>query len=233
MNEWLEFARGPLFRFAFLIMVLGLARHLIVAAWGIGQMIYRARDRNNNYLRIIINTCSWLIPIHRLHRILPVTSIASFVFHAGLILIPLFLVEHINLWRSSIGFGWPGLPIIAADSLCLLTVAGGTVLLGIRFFNRNSRSISGFSDYFLLILIQAIFLTGFFASRPYNPIPYDVTMLIHVLSADILFVLIPFSKITHCVLFPLVRLTSELAWKFPPEAGRDVAVQVHGEVKSI
>jgi hypothetical protein len=48
-------------------------------------------------------------------------------------------------------------------------------------------------------------------------------MLIHVLSAELIFVLIPFTKIAHCVLIPFSQLVSDLGWRFPSTAGRDVA----------
>ena len=48
-------------------------------------------------------------------------------------------------------------------------------------------------------------------------------MLIHVLSAELIFVLIPFSKVAHCVLIPFSQLVSDLGWRFPATAGRDVA----------
>jgi len=233
MHDMLQFARGPLFRLAFLVMALGLLRLVILALWGIGQMIYRARDRNNPYSKVVKTTLTWLIPIQRLHRSRPWLSYSSFLFHVGLIVTPIFLLDHIHLWRASIGLSWPGIPKTIADALTLLVLASGILLIGMRIFNPYTRRVSGFLDYFLVLLILLIFSTGFIASRPYNPIPYETSMLIHVLSADILLLLAPFTKIAHCVLFPLVRMTSELAWKFPPEAGKNATIQVHGEVKPI
>ena len=55
------------------------------------------------------------------------------------------------------------------------------------------------------------------------PVDYHVMMLIHVLSAELIFVLIPFSKVAHCVLVPFSQLVSDLGWRFPASAGRDVA----------
>ena len=52
---------------------------------------------------------------------------------------------------------------------------------------------------------------------------YQVMLLIHVLSAELIFVLIPFSKIAHCVLIPFSQLVSDLGWRFPPTAGKDLA----------
>jgi len=44
-------------------------------------------------------------------------------------------------------------------------------------------------------------------------------MLIHVLSADLIMVMIPFTKIAHCMLLPLSQLVTGISWKFPPGAG--------------
>jgi hypothetical protein len=48
-------------------------------------------------------------------------------------------------------------------------------------------------------------------------------MLIHVYSADLILLLIPFSKISHCVLAPLSQIVTAVAWKFPAGAGARVA----------
>ncbi len=233
MQEILAYAQGPIFRLCFIIMVLGFFQHIVFAVWGIIQMIFRARDRDNAYGKMILRVISWMFPIHRLHRNQPLTSYSSFIFHVGLIIVPLFLLDHINLWRSGIGFGWPGLSKSIADILTLTALASGAVLLGLRIFTLTTRQVSSFMDYFLLVLLLLIFSTGYIASRPYNPVPYATTMFFHAMAGNILMILAPFSKITHCILYPFVRVTSELAWKFPPEAGRDVEIQVHGEVKPI
>ncbi|MBN2326620.1 MAG: hypothetical protein JXR73_05650 [Candidatus Omnitrophica bacterium] len=233
MPDLYELARGPLFRLSFLIMALGLLRLFLLSLFGIVQMVRRARDKNNSYGKILLTTASWMLPVHRLHRHIPLISFSSFLFHAGVIVVPLFLLDHIYLWQASIGIAWPGISRSVADVLTLLTLITGTLLLGFRIFSRSIRQNSGFVDYFLLIVLLLIFATGYIASRPYNPIPYQTVMLIHLLSAEVFLVLTPFTKIAHCILFPLIRLTSELAWKFPPDAGRNVTIQVHGEVKSI
>jgi len=44
-------------------------------------------------------------------------------------------------------------------------------------------------------------------------------MLFHVYSADLVFLLIPFTKIAHCVLAPLSQVVTAVAWKFPAGAG--------------
>ena len=85
-------------------------------------------------------------------------------------------------------------------------------------------------DYFLLALLAMPFVTGFLAAHPaINPVRYNITMLIHVLSSELIFVLIPLTKLSHCVLFPFDRISSDIFWRFPAEAGEKVAVELHGE----
>ena len=53
-------------------------------------------------------------------------------------------------------------------------------------------------------------------------------MLIHLLSAELLFVLIPFTKLAHIVLFFFDRI-SGLHWQLRPGAGDQVAEALYGE----
>ena len=73
------------------------------------------------------------------------------------------------------------------------------------------------------------FVTGFIASHPrINPFAWQSMMLVHILSAEALFVAVPFSKLAHMVLFPFNRL-SEVHWQLRPGAGDKVAEALYGE----
>ena len=61
----------------------------------------------------------------------------------------------------------------------------------------------------------------------------DWTFLIHALAADLLLFLVPLTKLSHMALLPLAQLVSELAWHFPPDAGRRVAVALGKEDEPI
>jgi len=52
-------------------------------------------------------------------------------------------------------------------------------------------------------------------------------MLVHILSANLIFLLIPFTKIAHCVLMPLSQVICTLAWKFPPDTDDDIATTLN------
>jgi len=83
-------------------------------------------------------------------------------------------------------------------------------------------------DYLLLVLVLNIFISGFVAGRAWNPVPYDSLMLFHTLNGGILLLITPFTKVAHCVLFPLIRLGSEIAWRFTPQGGDEVVKTLHG-----
>ncbi|MBS1261392.1 MAG: hypothetical protein MAG453_00713 [Calditrichaeota bacterium] len=224
MQGWLDFARGPLFRFCFLLMVLGLLRAFAFSAAGLLRAHRRAGDRDVPWRRLVADTVSWLAPVGRLWRSRPLYSTISVVWHAGLILVPLFLAAHVTLFRNSAGFAWFALPQPAADVLTWLTVLGSFALFAGRVGDRNARSLSRRQDYLWPLLIAVPFISGALCSQaPLSPAAYQALMLVHLLSGNLVLVLIPFTKVAHCVLLPLSQLVSGVGWKFPAGAGDRVA----------
>lgn len=228
MPTWLEIAKGPVFRFTLVILVLGLARLVIHSTWGMIAAIRRAGHCRVPYTQVIKETLSWLFPVHRLHRTRPVFSYASFALHLGIVFAGLFLRNHIDILRSNVGIAWPAVYRPILDGLTLVAIVAGAYLLLYRIYVRSSRSLSQAMDYVLLLLILNIFVSGYVAGRPWNPIPYDSLMLFHTLNGIVLLNLIPFTKIAHCVLYPLIRLGSEIAWHLTPQGGSDVVKTLYG-----
>ena len=76
--------------------------------------------------------------------------------------------------------------------------------------------------------------SGYLALHPVlNPFSYDGVMLIHVLSGNLIFILIPFTKLAHLVLFPITQLVSETGWHLAPHSGREVAAALGKEHEAI
>jgi nitrate reductase gamma subunit len=143
--------------------------------------------------------------------------------------VPLFFLDHILLWRQGLNISWPSIPGIVANILSLVTIITGFYLLGNRIFHQDTRSISKPIDFLLLILILCIFITGLIASKPVNPMPYKTTMFIHIMCGNFLFILIPFTKLAHCLLFPFIRIASNIAWRFPARAGEEINKTLYDE----
>jgi nitrate reductase gamma subunit len=229
MEQWLEWARGPIFRFAFVLMVLGLVRHIVMTAVGFFMTLRRAGDQTLPYKVVFKTTLQWLLPVGKLGNRLSY-SIASVAFHIGLMLTPVFLLPHIELWKRGLGISWPSLPHIAADVLTLVTIAAAIGLLIGRLGSRDSRRISRVQDIVLPVAIAIPFATGFLAMHPaWNPISYNATMFLHVMSANLIFISIPFTKLGHIVILPATQLVSEVGWHFPAESGDDVTIALKKE----
>lgn len=233
MEVWLQLAKGPLFWVAFTVMVMGLGRHLALTTHAAVRAYRRAGDKEIPARRVARETFRWLVPGGRLRNRWPY-SITTVLFHAGVILVPVFLAGHIELWRQALGFGWPALPNGVATALTLITIAAAMAVLIQRAASRESRILGRFQDYALPALLAVVFLTGFMTMHPaWNPFGRDPTFLVHVLSGDLALFLVPFTKLSHMVLLPLTQLVGELAWHFPRDAGTRVGVTLHKESEPI
>jgi nitrate reductase gamma subunit len=233
MIEWLEWARGPAFVFSITLMVLGLLRNLLLTGWNITKALLKAGDRNIPWKDLIVTSFAWILPLKKIRERVWY-SLASILFHVGLILVPIFLIEHVALWRRGIGFGWPTISQTLADGLTLLTVAMIVALLIGRLGNRNARALTRPQDVVLPLLISIPFISGFLASHPLmNPFNYHATMLVHVLSGNLIMCLLPFTKLCHCVLLPLTQIVADVGWHFPPNAGKEVAISLGKEIDSV
>lgn len=225
MESLLDFARGPLFRLTFAIMVLGLLRIFILDVWGLYEAYKKAGDKNMPWKLIIQRTISWFLPFKKIPASRPFYSLSSMLFHVGLILVPIFLFAHVSLWKGSLGFGWITLPQQTADILTISTIIFGIVIFIGRVASKSASFISRKQDYLWPLVLLIPFITGFVcANFAITPAAYRLSMLIHIFSGELIFILMPFTKIAHCVIMPLSQLVSTVAWRFPPATDEDVSI---------
>ncbi len=233
MDVWLQWAMGPLFWTAMAFMVLGLVRHVGLTVWGSFRAYRRAGDKRFPVGKLVGSTLHWLVPVGKV-RNRGFFSLTTVLFHAGVILVPLFLAGHIQLWRAGVGITWPALPNGVATTLTWVVIATAFALVVQRAGAKDSRALSRFQDYALPLLIVIPFLTGFLVMHPaWNPFGRDPVLLVHVLSADLLIFLVPLTKLSHMILMPFTQLVSELAWHFPEDAGSRVGVTLGKENEPI
>jgi len=210
-------AKGPAFLFVLTVLLLGLLRLILLTTWDIIAAVRRAGDRRLPYRQIALQTLLWLLPFNKLHRNRAGYSLASFGLHLSLLVVALFLRNHLGILQANLGFSWMAISKPILDLLTLVGILGISFLLLFRLYVSGSRYLSKAADYLLLLGILNIFVSGYLAGRPWNPIPYDGLMLFHTLNGMALLLLIPFTKIAHCALFPLIRLETEVAWHFTPQ----------------
>ena len=233
MDLWIEIARGPLFRIALTVMVLGLAYRVVVAVLQIASAWLRAADRRLPGADIVAATVGWLLPV-RLLRSRPIYSAASFLFHVGVIVVPLFLAGHVALLAGVLPAAWPTLNPALADGLTLACLAALLVLLMGRVVVRSARKLTRTRDVLLLVVLLLTVFFGYLAAHPtQSPFAARSMLLLHVLGGNLVLVLIPTTKIAHCVLYPFTQLLFQLGWHFPAETGRHVAIALAKEDEPI
>lgn len=233
MESALEWARGPVFVFAFAFMVLGLLRHAALTVWETVRAIHRAGDKDIPYRQILVATLKWLFPVGKLKTRLAF-SVTSVLFHVAVIIVPIFLAGHIVLWARGIGISWPAIPNLLADVLTVVAFVTAVVLVIQRATSQATRALSRFQDYAIPLVVAVPFATGFLVMHPgLNPFSYEAMLLAHVMSANLLLVLIPITKLNHMVLILPVQLVSEVAWHWPPDAGSKLAVTLGKENEPI
>lgn len=228
MDWWIDFAKGPLFAITFGIMALGLIRHITVQIHSL--FIQKGmRLRNVQWNLIVSDFLSWLFPFKHLIKGTILFSIVSILFHIGIILLSIFLIDHIVLWEQLLGINLPAIGRQTADILTLITMASIFVLLFCRLFIRRLRAMSQKSDYIILIMVFLPLFFGYMAGHPgVNIFSWDWAMLLHLLSAEALFVIVPFTKLAHIALYFFDRL-SPVHWQFRPGAGDKVAEALFGK----
>lgn len=146
----------------------------------------------------------WLIPLGSVSlRQQPLFGLVFFVFHICLLGVPLFLLAHNTLWNEAFGVSLPSLPDVLADYGTLVVMACVVFLFGRRLARPEVRAISGAWDYLLLVLVLAPFLTGYLAYHQWGD--YELMMVLHVLTGELMLVVIPFSKLGHLILFFFTR----------------------------
>lgn len=232
MATLLSFSRGPLFATCLAFMLLGLSRHVFLRTRDLLRVRKRTPKRDVPWRQVASSTAGWAVPIRHLLGEVPALTISSVIFHVGLILVPLFYAGHVRLWELSVGMGLPALSHGVADVLTLTTIFAAGALFLVRIFRKPARELSRVWDYVLLILLATPFVTGWYAVHPESaPFTYSSLMLVHVLSANLLLVLVPTTKLAHVVLFPFDRLSGDIFWRLVPGGGAKVCETLHGHTR--
>lgn len=227
MEKMIELARGPFFAFSIGVMLLGLLRLVFLQVYGLARG-KGSRLRNAPWRKILGEAATWAFPFPHFIKGTILFSSASFIFHIGVIAVPLLLDDHVVLWERLLGANLPSIGRGVADVLTLTTLVCLLALLAFRLFSARHRAVSRPMDYWLLVLIILPFGSGFLSAHPaWNPFPWNAIMLTHLLSAELLFLLVPTTKLAHVVLFAFDRI-SEIHWQLRPGAGARIAEALFG-----
>lgn len=208
MQQIYLFLTGPMLWISFGIFFVGLAYRVVQYIrgldWAADRVAYKAWPTLGikGAIRSIIH---WLVPYYS-HgwRAKPLYTFIFFAFHIGLVGVPLFLVGHAVIFQERWGVHWPTMSMAMADILTIVTMAAAVAIAIRRIGLPEVRIVTTIYDYFLIVVSVAPFLTGFLAVHQAPP-DYNLWLIAHVLSGELLLVLIPATKLWHVVGFFLSR----------------------------
>ena len=209
--DFYSFVAGPLLWIAFLVFIIG---SLLRAAlfFYVSRKMDKVFYQHFNWKYALAAIGRWLLPLNKDVAKNPIFTICGYLFHLCLIIVPIWYSGHIILWEESrLGWSWSAIPDGLADWMTLLLFAIAIFFLLRRIFSADIRLLSTFSDYFILVVTALPFMTGFFlAHGPLDSIGFlgDNMDVIHMLSGELMLILIPFTKLSHFILFFFSRAST-------------------------
>jgi len=121
---------------------------------------------------------------------------AGYAFHFGFMITLLFLSQHIDLFRSVLGFGWPALPPGLITITAILSIAAMIALLVHRYTDPVKRLISDYQDYLTWALTFLPLLTGIMLKQGIA-LGYQQMLIVHIATLELLLIATPFTKLAH------------------------------------
>jgi nitrate reductase gamma subunit len=193
--QFLTWVRGTGLNIALAIFVLGVLWRLI-EIYGLGRKQDLSAPRSTSGASGWATVFRRSLPPPGMLPTSPVSYIGGYVFHVGLAVVVFLFAPHIALLTSLIGAAWPGLPSQVVDFITVVTMAAMIAVLVDRLAKPVKRFLSTFGDWFTWTLTFLPLLTGWLAVH-HLLLPYTLMLALHILSVELLLVLLPFTKLFH------------------------------------
>ena len=204
-----DIVQGPLALFAFMVFIAGTV-YQVLKFFTLSRKADKIRFRPVRHGRYAAGRLPKKSMAHRLASLKvtvvgvhPVMTTITSIFHVCLFAAPLFLLGHNRLIYESWGIRLFSLPERVTDVMAQMVVACAVFFLLRRILVARVRSISTFTDYLLLFVATAPFLTGILA---FHQIPgYEPIIILHMLSGELMLILLPFTMLVHMIFFFINR----------------------------
>jgi nitrate reductase gamma subunit len=204
-----QFVTGPLAWVAFTVFFVGIIVRIILYLrgldWQLDRVAYRPHLKYGikGALRSIF---FWLVPFGtKSWRYYKGLTILVFVFHIGLIFTPIFLKAHNIILEERWGFSFPTISEKTADLMTIAVIISGFILLLRRIAFPSVRILTSAYDILIWTIVMAPFVTGFMAYHQMGG-DYQFWLILHILSGEIMLMAIPFTKLSHFILFFMSRM---------------------------
>jgi nitrate reductase gamma subunit len=193
--DFLLWTKGPMFDIALTVFTVGLIARLVemlllgrkpnyaephAGEWGPGlrTMLTRSVADPGTFMRA------------------PFNVVVGWLWHVGFLIALLLFVPHIELIKGVLGLYWPALPNPIVDLATAVTLIALIATLVHRLNHPVKRRISTVEDYVVWAVVFMVVLTGYLAYHRMVD-PYPLVLGMHILSAEIFLIILPFTKLTH------------------------------------
>jgi hypothetical protein len=198
MNDPVDFllwTKGPAFEWAIAIFALGLLARLL-EIFIIGRRPNFAEPRAGEWGPGLRTVFTRSIADGGTFQRAPFNVVVGWIWHIGFLIALLLFIPHLELIKGLFGFAWPGLPNPVVDLVTAVTLVALVATLVHRLTHPVKKRISTVEDYLIWGITFLVVFTGYLAyHRVINP--YPLALGLHILSAEIFLILLPFTKLTH------------------------------------
>jgi len=203
----LEFARGPALWASLAVLIAG-SLWRVVGIFRLGTKPDLSEPRSTQLLAGAMHGIfARMIPRREFRHRAKLGVWNGYVYHLGLAVIVLGYLPHIYFIERLAGLTWPPLPEPVLYVSVGLTFVSLFIALIERLNDPVRRLLSSFDDYFSWCVVVLPLATGMIAihqsyapgaapAPPLDPLP----LAIHLLSVELLFLWLPFGKLTHAFL---------------------------------
>jgi nitrate reductase gamma subunit len=203
MHDIYDFVSGPLVWASVILFAAGCIYRIV-------SMAFLARKKDPfvyNYMspyHAFRSIFRWLTPFgSESMKKQPVFTIVAFAFHICIMIAPLFLFAHIILIKQSWDISWWFISDTTADIMTVIVIASCVYFLIRRIVRPEVKYLTSASDFIILALVAAPFITGFWTYHQFAG--FKIMGIIHMLSGEIMLIIIPFTRLSHMLFFPFTR----------------------------
>ena len=201
--EFLLWVKGTGFTLAIAIFVAGVVLRLF-EVWSLGRKSNLAEAKGNASSSGVRTIFKRFAPDKGIWDHSSFIIVVAWLFHVGLFIVVFLFTPHILLIESIIGISWPGLPTPVVDAFSVITLVALLAALFHRITHPVKKYLSTKEDYLVWVVTFLPVLTGYLAFHHLVFAP-DMLLALHILSVEILLVLLPFTKLTHAFTFLMAR----------------------------
>ena len=201
--DFLLWTKGPAFDAALVIFILGILIRLF-EIFLLGRREDLSEAKGDSFSPGVKTILRRTLVDGRVLKRSPFTVIGGYIWHIGFFITLLLFIPHIEVINATLGLKWPGLPNPLVDAIAVITIVALAAMLIDRINHPVKRYLSRPEDYFVWLVTFLPLLTGYLAyHRLVNP--YPLILGLHILSVELLMVVLPFTKLMHSITFIIAR----------------------------